>query len=135
VTAVRGDIGAIAVTDPNLHGPAKRLREEPVRARHWGAHLKGPRRAKPRGRPQAPDACASLRQSPAPRQIIPLRSARRDPPPMLAPAPQHAPAARQKPVQTICTALRALCDRCAAEETPSRSNSTLSNPEENTRSP
>ena len=26
-----------------------------VRARHRGAHLKGPRRAKPRGRPQAPD--------------------------------------------------------------------------------
>src|ERR1700677_3743624 len=41
VTAVRVDIGAIAVTDPNLHGPANRLREEPVRARHWGAHLKG----------------------------------------------------------------------------------------------
>jgi hypothetical protein len=66
VTAARGDIGAITVTDPNLHGPAKRLREEPVRARHWRAHLKGPRRAKPRGRPQAPDTCASLRQSPAP---------------------------------------------------------------------
>jgi len=30
------------------------------------ASLKGPRRAKPRGRPQAPDVCASLRQSPAP---------------------------------------------------------------------
>jgi hypothetical protein len=37
-----------------------------ARARHWGAHLKGPRRAKPRGRPQAPDVCTSLRQSLAP---------------------------------------------------------------------
>src|ERR1017187_7966409 len=39
---------------------------ERARARHWGAHLIGPRRAKPRGRPQAPDVCASLRQSLAP---------------------------------------------------------------------
>ncbi len=31
-----------------------------VRARHRGAHQIGPRRAKPRGRPQAPDVCASL---------------------------------------------------------------------------
>jgi transposase len=31
-----------------------------------GAHQKGPRRASPRGRPQAPDTCSSLRQSPAP---------------------------------------------------------------------
>ena len=44
-----------------------------VRARHRGAHLKGPRRAKPRGRPQAPDACASLRQSPAPTEHSPTK--------------------------------------------------------------
>ena len=31
-----------------------------------GRASKSPRRAKPRGRPQAPDVCASLRQSPAP---------------------------------------------------------------------
>src|ERR1019366_9573211 len=37
-----------------------------ARARHWGAHLIGPRRAKPRGRPQAPAVSASLRQSLAP---------------------------------------------------------------------
>ena len=43
--------------------PAARRR---VRARHRSAHLKGPRRARPRGRPQAPDACTSPRQSPAP---------------------------------------------------------------------
>ena len=42
-----------------------------ARARHRGAHLKGPRRAKPRGRPQAPDVCASLRQSLAPTRTIP----------------------------------------------------------------
>jgi len=35
------------------------------RVRHRGAHPTSPRRAKLRGRPQAPDACASLRQSPA----------------------------------------------------------------------
>jgi transposase len=37
-----------------------------VRTRHRSAHLKGPRRARPRGRPAAPDACTSPRQSPAP---------------------------------------------------------------------
>jgi hypothetical protein len=37
-----------------------------ARVRHRGAHQIGPRRAKPRGRPQAPDVCASLRQSLAP---------------------------------------------------------------------
>lgn len=42
-----------------------------VRARHRGAHLKSPTRAKPRGRPQAPDTCASLSQSPAPRETLP----------------------------------------------------------------
>ena len=47
-------------------GAAKR-----ARARHRGAHHKGPRRAKPRGRPQAPDVCASLRQSLAPTRTIP----------------------------------------------------------------
>ena len=40
---------------------ARQHRRKMVRARHRGAHLLiGPRRAKPRGRPQAPDACASL---------------------------------------------------------------------------
>ena len=94
--AASGDIGAIAVTDPNLHGPANRLREERVRARHWCAHLKGPRRAKPGGRPQAPDACTSLRQSPAPRQIIPLRSTRRDPAADARPCATTRPPAQQK---------------------------------------
>ena len=42
-----------------------------VRARHRSAHLRGPRRARPRGRPQAPDACTSPRQSPAPTASIP----------------------------------------------------------------
>lgn len=120
VTAVRGDVGVIAVTDPNLHGPAKRLREEPVRARHWGAHLKGPRRAKPRGRPQAPDACASLGQSPAPRQIIPLRRTRQDPDGRRVWLRYHVPSGRQslhtkpahtKPAQTRCTTVLALCPR------------------------
>ncbi len=45
-----------------------------MRARHRGAHLKGPRRAKPRGRPQVPDACASLRQSPAPPRAFSQRA-------------------------------------------------------------
>src|ERR1700678_2762329 len=114
VTAVRGDIGAIAVTDPNLHGPAKRLREEPVRARHWGAHLKGPRRAKPRGRPQAPDTCASLGQSPAPRQIIPLRSTRRDPAADARPCATTRPPAQQKAstdhMHGCAIAQRVLCE-------------------------
>ena len=42
-----------------------------ARARHRGAHHKGPRKAKPRGRPQAPDVCTSLRQSLAPNTMIP----------------------------------------------------------------
>ena len=50
-------------------------------SRHRGAHQTGPRRAKPRGRPQAPDVCASLRQSLAPTQrshtpAIPATNAR-----------------------------------------------------------
>ncbi len=35
------------------------------RARHRSARTLGARRAQPRGRPKAPDVCASLRQSPA----------------------------------------------------------------------
>ena len=62
---------------PTPIGDLRSTAPKRVRARHRGAHLKGPRRAKPRGRPQAPDACASLRQSPAPPQIIPLRGTRR----------------------------------------------------------
>ena len=54
-----------------LAGHAARRR---VRARHRSAHLKGPRRARPRGRPQAPDACTSPRQSPAPNRQRPTRS-------------------------------------------------------------
>ena len=38
-------------TSPTGKPPARRKR---VRARHRGAHLKGPRRAKPRGRPRKP---------------------------------------------------------------------------------
>src|SRR5271155_400426 len=67
-----------------------------VRVRHRGSHLKGPRRAKPRGRPQAPDACASLRQSPAPPQIIPLRSTQRDPAAEACPRARTRPPAPQK---------------------------------------
>ena len=37
-----------------------------ARARHRGTHQKGPQRAKPRGRPQAPDVCASLVSHPRP---------------------------------------------------------------------
>ena len=66
-----------------------------VRVRHRGAHLKSPKRAKPRGRPQAPDACASLRQSPAPPQIIPLRSTRRHPRRRGSPCTGTRPSARQ----------------------------------------
>ena len=51
------------VNDWQAAGPEKR-----VRARHRGAHLKGPRRAKPRGRLPSPRVCASLRQSPAPQR-------------------------------------------------------------------
>jgi hypothetical protein len=43
-----------------------------------GAHQISPRRAKPHGRPQAPDVCASLRQSPAPNPEDP--KPRTDPP-------------------------------------------------------
>jgi hypothetical protein len=49
--------------------PPKRRRW--ARARHWGAHQRSPQRAKPRGRPQAPDVCASLRQPLAPNPTIP----------------------------------------------------------------
>lgn len=42
-----------------------------ARACHRGTHLSGPRRTKPRGRPQAPDVCTSLRQSPAPTPSLP----------------------------------------------------------------
>ena len=41
-----------------------------VRARHRGAHLRGPRRTKPRGRLHCSKTCASLRQSPAPTRRI-----------------------------------------------------------------
>ena len=37
-----------------------------ARARHRGAHQISPRRAKPRGRQQAPDVCASARRHPRP---------------------------------------------------------------------
>jgi hypothetical protein len=46
------------------HGPCATgtppRRRRWARVRHRGAHPTGPRRAKPRGRPQAPDVCASL---------------------------------------------------------------------------
>ena len=46
-------------------------RSRRARARHRGAHHNNPIRAKPRGRPQAPDVCTSLRQSLAPTCTIP----------------------------------------------------------------
>ena len=53
-----------------------------ARARHRGAHLKGPRRAKPRGRPQAPDdlrfAPSVTRTRTALSHRSPLRSRRLD---------------------------------------------------------
>ena len=68
------------------------LERRGVRTRHRGSHLKSPRRAKPRGRPQAPDACASLRQSPAPTANSPTHIASqqagsRSPPPSCLPSP------------------------------------------------
>ena len=64
---------ATSPTRPNcLQAHRPRLaatRRRRARARHRGTHLKGPRRAKPRGRPQAPDVCASLRQSLAPHSV------------------------------------------------------------------
>ena len=59
----RAGRGRLPAARRRLAGHAARRR---VRARHRSAHLKGPRRARPRGRPQAPDACTSPRQSPAP---------------------------------------------------------------------
>jgi hypothetical protein len=56
------------------HRPTRR-----ARARHRGAHPTSPRRAKPRGRPQAPDICTSLRQSPAPTQHDPTRTKKAQP--------------------------------------------------------
>ncbi len=59
VAAVRDEIEAIAVTDPDPPRTAIALRrEKEVRARHWGALWEGPRRAS-RAAGQAPDACAS----------------------------------------------------------------------------
>jgi len=54
--------------------PADRRRKW-ARARHRSAHEIGPRRAKPRGRLEAPDVCALLRQSPAPTNKLPLHPA------------------------------------------------------------
>ena len=54
-------------------------RSKRARARHRGAHHKSPRRAKPRGRPQAPDVCASLRQSLAPTRTIPQEATASNP--------------------------------------------------------
>src|SRR4051794_15631767 len=52
------------VKDRQAAAPARKV----ARARHRSAHEVGPSNgAKPRGRLKAPDACASLRQSPAPR--------------------------------------------------------------------
>ena len=48
-----------------------RHRRKWARARHRSAHKLGPRRAKPRGRLEAPDVYASLRQSPAPTNNLP----------------------------------------------------------------
>ena len=55
-------------------------RSRRARARHRGTHHKSPRRAKPRGRPQAPDVCTSLRQSLAPTHTIPPEARSSKPP-------------------------------------------------------
>ena len=55
-------------------------RSRRARARHRGAHHNSPRRAKPRGRPQAPDVCTSLRQSLAPTHTIPQEAPPSKPP-------------------------------------------------------
>ena len=55
-------------------------RSRRARARHRGAHHNSPRRAKPRGRPQAPDVCTSLRQSLAPTPTIPQEATTSKPP-------------------------------------------------------
>jgi transposase len=60
-----------------------------ARVRQRGAHLTGPQRAKPRGRPQAPDVCASLRQSLTPNQHQPTTAH--------APQPHLTFARRAKP--------------------------------------
>ena len=111
---------------------ARQHREE-VRARHRGAHLKGPRRAKPRSRPQAPDTCTSLRQSPAPATSShspdTTRSAR---PGTLRAVQLRAAAARcteKLPVQTRCTppgAVRLLCR-------PSATSSVKQHPQQSRR--
>ena len=60
---------AYAQTDPR---PPGRRRDQGGRERDTGARITtGPRGAKPRGRPQAPDVCTSLRQSLAPTRTIP----------------------------------------------------------------
>ena len=108
----------------------KRQHRRVVRVRHRGAHPTGPRRAKPRGRPQAPNACASLRQSPAPPQIIPPRSARRDPAGRRDRLRQNAPPrhakARIDPMHRCAGAVRSLCRPSA----PSNLDQRLSNLEE-----
>jgi hypothetical protein len=47
-------------------------REQAEQAEH--AYKNSPQGAKPRGRPQAPDVCASLRQSLAPTPTIPPKA-------------------------------------------------------------
>jgi transposase len=71
-----------APDDPPVghRGPARHGRVW-VRARHRSAHLNGPRRARPRGRPTAPDACTSPRQSPTPATQNPTKEP--GPPPKL----------------------------------------------------
>ncbi|HEY5192836.1 MAG TPA: AAA family ATPase [Solirubrobacteraceae bacterium] len=60
------------------------------------------------------DTCSSLRQSPAPHnKSFPLRNTRRDPTADARPCTTTRWAAQKTPVQTICTALRAPCHRCA----------------------
>jgi hypothetical protein len=68
--------------EPCATGTPRKRRK---RARHRGAHLKCPRRARPRGRPQAPDVCASLRQSLAPTATI----------------PQNGPSGKDAPERTV----------------------------------
>lgn len=94
-----------------------------VRARHRGAHPTSPRRAKPRGRPQAPDACASLRQSPAPPQNHPTtRHPARPQPPTLTAAPGHAHRHSKNPAQTICRPLPGHSNHCVLQRPPITAN-------------
>jgi hypothetical protein len=83
----------------------QRRRRRRVRVRHRGAHLKSPQRAKPRGRPQAPDTCTSLTSVTRTTSIL----AHRQPSAKGHAAPQHNNAKQMTPhrAEKTVTALRA----------------------------